>query len=103
MSSLKAIEKVVFEKLFNRGGYVLNFTDATFSSFFGEFNIDIDNQQYHIFGSSKMKRLRGFWEIEPDEKVGLVMKALLEYACAVEVVNKEDIEKVNAVDSLSEI
>lgn len=33
MSTLKTHEKTVFEKLFDRGGYVLDFTDATYAAF----------------------------------------------------------------------
>ena len=30
MSSLSMLEKVIFEKLFDRGGYVLSFSDRTY-------------------------------------------------------------------------
>ena len=43
MSTLKAHEKIVFEKVFNRGGYVLDFTEPTFSTFFREHLIGIDD------------------------------------------------------------
>lgn len=35
MSQLKAHEKVIFERLFDRGGYVLDFTDRTYAEFLG--------------------------------------------------------------------
>ncbi len=41
-------------------------------------------------GSSKMKRLRAFWEIEPDQVVGKVLEALLQYACVAGVVDDSD-------------
>lgn len=66
MSTLKAHEKVLFEKLFDRGGYVLDFTDPTYAEFFREHGINIDVNKYRINGTSKMKRLRTFWEIESD-------------------------------------
>ena len=90
MAGLKSHEKVVFERLFDRGGYVLNFTNHTFAEFFREHGIDIENKKYRFNGDSKMKRLRAFWEIEPDDVVGIVIEGLLKYACAVEDVNKED-------------
>lgn len=90
MSQLKAHEKIVFEKLFDRGGYVLHFTDRTFSEFFREHGIDIDLQKYRLNGSSKMKRLRAFWEIEPDPLVGRVLDALLKCAEASEGVADND-------------
>lgn len=93
MSQLKAHEKVVFEKLFDRGGYVLNFTDRTFSEFFREHGVDIDGEKYKFNGPSKKKRLRAFWEIEQDVLVGRVLEALLEYACATENVDKREKEK----------
>jgi len=83
MSQLKAHEKIVFEKLFDRGGYVLNFTDRTYAEFFREHDLNIDANKYRINGTSKMKRLRTFWEIEPNNVVGKVLAALLEYACTI--------------------
>lgn len=55
MSSLKTIEKNKIEKLFEMGGgYVLNFSNNSFSQFFREnVNIDIDDTKYLFMGSSK--------------------------------------------------
>lgn len=89
MSTLKSHEKVIFEKLFDRGGYVLNFSDRTFAEFFREHAIEIDSPKYHANGNSKMKRLRTFWEIEQDSVVGRVLEALLTYAAAIEPVQAE--------------
>lgn len=97
MSTLKAHEKVIFEKLFDRGGYVLDFTDPTFSAFFREHHIDIDNAKYQFNGSSKMKRLRAFWEIESDAMVSEVLEALLKYAEAANGVDGNDKKKVMEV------
>ncbi|ABK98892.1 hypothetical protein [Pelobacter propionicus] len=68
MSSLKAIEKKVFEDLFGMAsGYVLDFSNNTFTEFFRETaNIDIYAPKYDFNGDSKAKRLRAFWESEPD-------------------------------------
>lgn len=90
MSTLKAHEKIILEKLFDRGGYVLNFSDRTYSDFFRENGIDIDTPKYQANGSSKMKRLRAFWDIEADLVVGKLLAALLEYAYAVGQVATED-------------
>jgi hypothetical protein len=97
MSSLKTHEKVIFEKLFDRGGYVLDFNDAKFSSFFREHNVNIDDRKYLFNGTSKMKRLRAFWEIEPDFLVSRVIDALLQYAEAIENVSQDDKIKAKAV------
>lgn len=99
MSQLKAFEKVTLEKLFDRGGYVLNFTDRTFSEFFRENGIDIDNAKYQFNGASKMKRLRAFWEIESDEVVARVMSDLLKYANETGEVDSTDAAKATAIFS----
>ncbi len=80
MSSLKAIEKRVFEDLFGMAsGYVLDFSNSTFAEFFRETaNIDICAPKYDFNGDSKAKRLRAFWESEPDALVGKVLSGLLE-------------------------
>ena len=82
-------EKVIFEKLFDNGGYVLDFTDRTFAEFFRENGINIEEEKYHFNGRSKMKRLRAFWEIEPDNIVGAVLHSLLEYARSVEEIDSK--------------
>ncbi|MFH1139672.1 MAG: hypothetical protein V1816_26650 [Pseudomonadota bacterium] len=80
MSSLKAIEKRVFENLFKMAsGYVLDFSNNTFAEFFRETaNIDIYGPKYDFNGDSKAKRLRAFWETAPDALVGKVLSGLLE-------------------------
>ena len=62
-----------------RSGYVLDFTNATFAEFFREYGIDIYAEKYAIYGDSKAKRLRGFWDVEPDDLVADVLEGLLDY------------------------
>jgi hypothetical protein len=93
MSTLKSHEKVIFEKLFDRDGYVLNFNDRTYAEFFREHDVDIDASEYRINGASKMKRLRVFWEIESDAMVSKVLAALLEYANAIDQIAVSDRDK----------
>ena len=83
MSSLTAIEKRYLEDLFGMSsGYVLDYTNATFAEFFRECaKIDIYVDKYSSNGASKAKRLRAFWETEPDLVVGKVLEALLEVWC----------------------
>ena len=51
MSSLTAIEKRYLEKMLDMGGgYVLDFTDATFAEFFNQYNVDIHSEQYWTYG-----------------------------------------------------
>lgn len=90
MANLKFNEKQLFEKLFDRGGYVLNFSNRTFEEFFKDFNVAIYSDKYSFNGDSKMKRLRAFWEIETDVLVGKVLMSLLDYADSVEGINEKD-------------
>lgn len=48
-----------------------------------------------------MKRLRAFWEIEPDMVVGKVFGALLEYACTIGTVDEAD--RTKAVDIINRL
>lgn len=80
MSSLKTVEKKLFEDLFGMAsGYVLDFTNNTFAEFFRDtVNIDIYADKYSFNGDSKAKRLRAFWEVELDSVVGIVLSEMLE-------------------------
>ena len=80
MSSLKTIERQPFEDLLGMsGGYVLDFTDATFASFFAEsVKRDIHDGRYTKYGTSKAKKLRAFWDIEPDSVVAKVLGELID-------------------------
>ena len=79
MSNLTAIEKRYFEKLFGmQSGYVLDFTDATFGEFFNRHRVNIHGQKYQTYGTSKAKKLRAFWEQEPDTLVGKVLGEMLD-------------------------
>jgi len=89
MSSLSFPEKKLLESLLGMGGgYVLDFRDREFSSFFRDYKINIDHPKYHEpYGSSKAKRLRSFWEKESDEVVGSVLAGLFQMI---------DAEKINS-------
>lgn len=81
MSSLTPKEKAALECLFDMdGGYVLDFSDASIGRFFGEYDVDIHSERYQTIGSSKAKKMRDFWRIEPDELVGPVLLALIEHS-----------------------
>jgi len=81
MSSLKMLERDCIEELFGMGsGYVLDFSNRTFSEFFRESaHSDIYSDKYAFNGDSKAKRLRAFIEVEPDAVVGKAISDLLEY------------------------
>ncbi|SEG23222.1 hypothetical protein [Jhaorihella thermophila] len=79
MSSLSDIDKRYLESLLGMGGgYVLDYNDATFAEFFRRHGVDIHSRKYQTFGTSKAKKLRAFWEREPDALVGKVLEELLE-------------------------
>jgi hypothetical protein len=80
MSDLKTTDKKPFELLFGMNtGYVMDFTNSTFGEFFSEHGIDIHSEKYALHGDSKAKRLRAFWQMEPNELVVDVLLALIDY------------------------
>lgn len=88
MSSLTDTEKRYFESLFGMsGGYVLDYTDQTFAEFFKRHRIAIHDSKYQTYGSSKAKKLRSFWEQEPDALVGKVLSELLDTSEAIGALN----------------
>ncbi len=95
MSSLTDIEKRYFEKLFGMGsGYVFDFSDATFGEFFRRHNVDIHGRKYQTSGTSKAKKLRAFWESEPDRLVGAALSEMLDSYEADCELNGKDIDGV---------
>ena len=79
MSSLTDIEKRYLEKILKMGdGYVLDYSDATFGKFFWQHRVNIHGQKYQTYGTSKAKKLRSFWEQEPDALVGQVLSEMLD-------------------------
>lgn len=81
MIKLSFIEKNKFEKLFGmKSGYVMDFSDRTFQEFVGDaVGIDIYDEKYNYASGSKANRLRGFWNVESNYKIGLLLGKLLEY------------------------
>jgi hypothetical protein len=80
MSSLSLAEKTKLQKLLGMSsGYVLNFSDKTFGDFMADaVEVDIHNEKYRGNGSSKARKLREFWRIEPDYVVGKSILALVQ-------------------------
>lgn len=60
MANIRTLDmKLIEDALAMGGGYVLNFSNRTFATFFAEeFNIDIDDIRYAQQGTSKASRLR---------------------------------------------
>lgn len=82
MAELNSRDRRKLEQLLDMGGgYVLNFSDRTYSEFFHEFvGKDIDSERYKGRGTSKANRMRSFWEQEPNGVVAKCLKELIEHA-----------------------
>jgi hypothetical protein len=91
MAEISSIERRKLERLFRMsGGYVLDFTDRTFSEFFEEHTQrDIDAAVYRERSTSKANRLRGFWTVEGNHLVGKVIQALIQYGQAEDCLGNE--------------
>lgn len=95
MSSLTDVEKRYFEKLFGmQSGYVLDYTDLTFGEFFRRHQINIHSNKYQVYGTSKAKKIRAFWEQEPDDLVGKVLREMLDAYEADCDLNNKNREKI---------
>lgn len=81
MSSLSANHKRILEKLFQmEEGYVLNFTNRTFSDFFEtNYDINIYDDKFYGWSGSKASRMRSFWDLEDNDQVALLISDLLKY------------------------
>lgn len=79
MSSLSDTEKRYLERILDMsGGFVLDYSDATYGEFFRRHRINIHGYKYHKYGTSKAKKMRAFWEQEPDAVVGKVLAEMLD-------------------------
>lgn len=81
MSNLSSVERRDLEEFLGmKDGYVLDFKNPWFQDFVKEnTGIDIYEEKYEVNGGSKAKRLRAFWHQEPNNTVGKLIFALLEY------------------------
>ena len=79
MAPLKFGEKRKLEEFLGMGGgYVLSFTDRTFREFVRDSTgLDIDDPEVGGLGS-KGRRLRHFWDNQPDYIVGKLLKDLID-------------------------
>jgi hypothetical protein len=81
MTNIRPIDMLFLDDLLDMGsGYVLSFSDRTFTQFFAEeLNIDIDDLAYARNGGSKGKRLRCFLQTTDKQTVVRTLNALWEY------------------------
>lgn len=84
MADLSILEKRQFERLFKMGGgYVLDFSNRTFSEFVADsVGRNIYDGRYAYGSGSKANLLRGFWKEEANRTVGTLLNDLIEYAVA---------------------
>ena len=71
MADLTVSEKRAFERLLGMGsGYVLHFSNRTFSEFvMDSTGREIYDSRYDYGSGSKANRLRGFWNEEPHDSI----------------------------------
>ncbi|MET3589694.1 hypothetical protein ABID23_000780 [Bartonella silvatica] len=80
MSDLSMIERAKLEQLFGmRSGYVLEFSNFTFSDFFRSYKINIDDEKYYVIGTSKANWMRAFWNRNGNYIVGTVIEGVINY------------------------
>src|SRR6202034_443066 len=81
MVKLSLPNKVFLEGVLGMsGGYVLDFSNASFADFFVDMGIDIyDEQRYPGFGDSKANRMRALWRNGSDIEVSASIAALADY------------------------
>jgi hypothetical protein len=98
MAHIKPIDMRFLQEIFERQngkGYVLNFSDRTFSEFFeSELAVDIDDPRFSVNGTSKGRRLSTFLRTENGALVAQTLRALWEYWDAVDGPFDEQAPKV---------
>lgn len=105
VSKIKSIDMLFLDKVFEmESGYVLNFSDRTFASFFAEeLNIDIDDPIYAQNGGSKGKRLRRFLQISDPGISARALRKLWDYREAVRARSEREEALEDAQDKLFQI
>src|ERR1700722_5366032 len=80
MSNLTFVEKRKFEELLGMDtGYVLDFTNRSFSEFvLDSTGCDLYDSRYDYASNSKANRLRMFWQKENNALVGKLMGDMLD-------------------------
>ena len=78
MDQLRPIELKLVDELFGMSsGYVLDFSNSTFADFFcREVGLDIYDEAYAIYGTSKGKHLRAFLTIGQPKAIAKALAAL---------------------------
>jgi hypothetical protein len=108
MVALKNSEMRIIDDAFDmHGGYVLDFSDRTFSEFFeDEFGIQIYAEKYSFNGTSKAKHMRAFVKAEDEFAVARVLRQLWQYRESIpryQTATDNDTLKARLVDLLAKI
>jgi hypothetical protein len=98
LKKLKSIDIKLLDEIFEMGGgYVLDFSNSTFSEFFNdELGINIDDAAYEVNGTSKAKKLRFYIRQTNIENVIKVILALWEYREAIRRRSSQEESMANA-------
>lgn len=98
MPNIRSIDMMVLDDLFEMGGgYVLNFSDKTFTRFFAEeLNVDIDDPIYKKNGTSKARRLRCFLQSVDAPTAIRTLEVLWEYREAIRLRSEQEEKIKNA-------
>ena len=75
-----------------QSGYVSDYSDPTYGEFFNRHGVDIHGLKYQTYGTSKAKKMRAFWEREPDALVGTVLSEMLDSYAADCDLNNRDVD-----------
>lgn len=105
MANFRSTDMLFLDDLLEmHGGYVLDFSDRTFSAFFAEeLDLDIDDDVYKKNGTSKGKRMRCFLQNAPKDTVVKALYALWDYREAVRMRHKKDDEVERAQERLQDL
>jgi len=77
MSNLSPADRYYLENALRlETGWIVRFTDESFSNLFSSFGIDINDEKYKKYGESKAKRMRAFWDIDDNQTVGRIILEL---------------------------
>jgi hypothetical protein len=81
MADLTYKDKLLIERLFEMNtGYVMDFSNNSFSDLiYDSMKIHIYDEKYDYASGSKANRLRAFFNLESNYKVGLLLEHLLDY------------------------
>lgn len=89
MAQLTYQDKAYLEKFLMMGdGFCLDFSNDSLQRFvFESIRVNIYDDKYDKYGTSKAKRIRAFWEIETDYLVGKLLKSFIQYYKGLKVSN----------------